>query len=114
MRAVSDKEMKCLSIQIQPDRCAGESPQDLVAKLQDACGELPCVSSINVSEVDGAINVNCNSSDPAILWAHLKRDIYECDSVLPKASIVVCEGEAGWDDYLLLHHFDEDEELDSV
>jgi hypothetical protein len=26
--------------------------------------------------------------------------------------IVVCEGERGWDDYLLLHHFDKRQKLD--
>jgi hypothetical protein len=33
---------------------------------------------------------------------------------LAQAAIVVCEGELGWDDYLLLHHFNSDEELDEL
>jgi hypothetical protein len=35
-------------------------------------------------------------------------------SSLTKATIVVCQGEAGWDDYLLLHHFNPNEPLDSM
>jgi hypothetical protein len=33
---------------------------------------------------------------------------------LARAAIVVCQGDAGWDDYLLLHHFDPDEPLDRL
>ena len=33
---------------------------------------------------------------------------------LAAAAIIVCEGEHGWDDYLLLHHFDPAEPLDTM
>ena len=33
---------------------------------------------------------------------------------LRSAAMVVCEGEHGWDDYLLLHHWDRRFRLDSV
>ena len=35
-------------------------------------------------------------------------------ALLAKATIVVCEGDDGWNDYLLLHHFDPDEPLDRL
>lgn len=106
--------MKCLSIQIKPDRCVKENPPEVVSRLLCFCGQLACVTDIDVSKGESHLNINCTTEDLATLWAHLKKGLYECDSVLQNASIVVCEGESGWDDYLLLHHYDEDEELDSV
>jgi hypothetical protein len=106
--------MKCLSIQIQADRCGEENPQEVVLRLQCFCSQLACVTDVDVSKGEGYVNINCTTEDLATLWAHLKKDLYECDSVLQNASIVLSEGDSGWDDYLLLHHYDENEELDSV
>jgi len=52
-----------------------------------------------------------------LLWDKLSKNVYK-DSVfgpyLSKTSIVVCEGNNGWDDYLLLHHFDKSEDIDNL
>lgn len=48
-------------------------------------------------------------------WAVLMpalRDGHSVGSTISRACIVVCEGAQGWDDYLLLHHFDPAEVLD--
>ena len=33
---------------------------------------------------------------------------------ISRGAIITCQGKRGWDDYLLLHHFDPAEELDTL
>ena len=40
--------------------------------------------------------------------------IFNKDKKLIKSSIVCCEGSNGWDDYLLLSHYDHNEKLDEI
>lgn len=56
------------------------------------------------------IDVSFETTDIHSLWNQLKGDLQE----LLIASIVVCQGEHGWDNYLLLHHFDSTVELDKL
>ena len=51
------------------------------------------------------INVDFASDDVHGLWSVLLEQ-WQTDSALAECSIVCCEGDNGWDDYLLLHHFD--------
>jgi hypothetical protein len=49
------------------------------------------------------------------LWTRIKRDVLANPThgeSVSRASIIVCEGKHGWDDYLLLHHYDRTLELD--
>jgi hypothetical protein len=42
------------------------------------------------------------------------RELLQADPALANIAIVVCQGERGWDDYLLLHHFDSSVPLDQL
>jgi hypothetical protein len=44
------------------------------------------------------------------LWSLVRERLHQ--SGLENASIVVCTGQRGWHDYLLLHHYDPAESLD--
>ena len=59
------------------------------------------------------INYDFSSTNPKESWGILKR-IFGEDKKLIKSSIVCCEGSNGWDDYLLLSHYDHNEKLDEI
>jgi hypothetical protein len=59
------------------------------------------------------VNVNLRPADVAGLWAVVREQL-QADAALAGATIVVCQGEHGWDDYLLLHHFDPSQVLDDL
>lgn len=55
------------------------------------------------------------TSDRATLWRVLQPALYDDPvhgAALADATIVICQGDEGWDDYLLLHHFDREQPLD--
>ena len=61
-------------------------------------------------------NLMFESSDLQRLWGSLSDVLYGDEKVGPalsKASIAMCEGREGWNDYLLLYHFDSSVELDT-
>jgi hypothetical protein len=63
------------------------------------------------------INIDYSTDDLPGLWSLIRREVLAASTVgsmLKKAAIIVCQGEKGWEDYLLLHHFDEHEPLDSL
>lgn len=63
------------------------------------------------------LNFTFGTEDVKGLWETIKSKIYG-DPVfagpMAKASIVVCQGDQGWDDYLQLFHFDQTVPLDEL
>ena len=57
---------------------------------------------------DPPVTITVQSIEPVLFWDAITPRL----KAVPVNLIVVCEGEHGWDDYLLLHHFDEQQELD--
>jgi hypothetical protein len=101
--------MKSLHVQIQPARSPGWDAEPAVSRLQ-ALGE----SRVRRGDEGGPyINVDLRSADVRGLWSAV-RAVIRADSALAACSMVCCEGEYGWDDYLLLHHFDATEPLDEL
>jgi hypothetical protein len=102
--------MRRMNIQLQPARSPG---LDVAAAVVQLCG-LASSSSVSAGEDEGPyINVGFEAADPAGLWAAI-REQFRADHALAGAAIVVCQGDYGWDDYLLLHHFDPAEPLDKL
>jgi hypothetical protein len=63
-------------------------------------------STISEGNEDGRyINVSFHVADIAGLWSAINA-LLAADRRLARSVIVTCEGIHGWDDYLLLHHFD--------
>lgn len=63
------------------------------------------------------INYNFTTSKPKALWGCILNRVFRnkrYGGLIKKASIVVCTGDYGWDDYLLLHSFNKEETLDSL
>ena len=101
--------MRRLHIQIQPVRSPGWDVNVAVTRLRALRG-----ASVVRGEDDGpSINVDCQPADVRALWAEVREQL-RADAGLAASAIVCCEGEHGWDDYLLLHHFDPSEPLDEL
>jgi len=102
--------MKRLSIQLQPARSPELNLAEAVAKLSSLA---PDVRATEHQEKGPYVNVDFKTADLSGLWQSV-REVLEALPGLNRAAIVVCEGDRGWDDYLLLHHFDPEEKVDAL
>jgi hypothetical protein len=108
--AAAESRMKVLNVQLQPDRSPTLDVSATVARLRALASD----SWVSQGEDDGRhVNIGFGAADPAELWAAVQEHL-RADAGLAGAAIVVCQGECGWDDYLLLHHFDPTEPLDQL
>ena len=107
--------MKALSIHIQPER-APELKMEEVQAAFKAIAEM--TSLVRHHQFDDGFdktryfNFTFGTEDLKGLWAVIQSTTYGNPALagpLAKSSIVVCTGEHGWDDYLLLFHFDPNE-----
>jgi hypothetical protein len=110
--------MRTLSIQLHPNRIESGDTERLVETLQRAASgaSLRAIAQDRGDDDGPYINLSFAAPDHVAAWSQL-RAVYEDADVgtqLASASIVVCEGADGWNDYLLLHHFDPAEKLDDV
>lgn len=103
--------MKTISIQAQPDR-DDLFDETQIAKLVQEAG-----FKVEVKEGhDGEgryINYYIETDDLAGVWLHIKNNLVSIKSVA-NSCIVICQGNHGWDDFLFLHHFDPETELDEM
>lgn len=106
--------MTALTVQVQPALSPGLDMAEAVARLTRA-GEhtgarvrveegFDRVAYVNLDFVAGAV---------AALWAAVQAELRAVPG-LAEAAIACCQGEYGWDDYLLLHHYDPSEPLDQL
>lgn len=102
--------MKLISIQLQPDRDPTIDKLEVVALLENA-GLTP---EVQEGDDNGRyVNFNVTSNNVKETWNNIKNSLLEL-SYFVNAAIVVCEGSEGWDDYLLLYHYDRSEKLDEI
>ena len=59
-------------------------------------------------------NLRYETADLKSLWNRIKREFFEPLEEMSENSIVVCQGEDGWSDYLLLHTYFPGEEIDDL
>ena len=106
--------MKCLTIQIQPER---DSSQEFATFIEYSrkLGRFP---EVDINPDEGPqVYLNYFSEQLPLLWADLQQGIYQDPTIgswAKRVSVVVCEGDKGWQDSLLLHHFDSGEMLDTL
>jgi hypothetical protein len=101
---------KSVSIQVQPDRSPHLDCKTVVKKLLSLASE----SQARWGE-DGGRYVNVLLSVPSLsqTWSFISEMLNE-NPDFAMAAIVTCQGDNGWDEYLLLHHFDPSEPLDKI
>ncbi|QDV87342.1 hypothetical protein [Planctomycetes bacterium TBK1r] len=110
--------MTIICCQIQIDRLSFMTEKDIT----DICGKIegswPETISYESGNDDGRyVNLFATTSDRVMTWDRIRAQMIE--SKLPggelrDAMIVTMTGDEGWDDYLLLHHFDRAEHLDTL
>ena len=101
--------MRQLHIQIQLARSLQLHVDEALARLSHLT-EGACVTK---EENGRYINIDYKTLELLKLW-ELVKDELRLVSGLAESTIVVCQGQHGWDDYLLLHHFDPTQPLDLV
>jgi hypothetical protein len=108
-----------LCIQIHPHR----SPDLNIVAVRSICegiaedkGLVRAFSLVDGTDGHYYVNLMFNSDRLEVLWDLLQRRLYQTDGLGPamrRSSMAMCEGEHGWDDYLLLCHFDPNVECTS-
>lgn len=112
--------MKNLNIQLQPSRAPTMDVESTVAALRDVGQATGVVAGVDVTRGDDDgpyVNLTFLTAHPAVLWSSLKPVLisgFGRWASLGDSAIVVCQGDEGWADYLLLHHFDPEEPLDEL
>ena len=99
-----------LNIQLLPARCPGLDIAEAVARLSRLAKDVSVTEGVD----QGAyVNIALRADHIVGLWIKLREQL-QADAALAGAAIVVCQGGHGWDDYLLLHHFDPLQALDEL
>ena len=102
--------MRSVCVQFQPDRATADE-----ARVRQAFRTALPDAEVVAGEDDGRYeNIMFDVESPEIALSKI-RAVLDSPSVGPAARascIVTCEGENGWDDYLVLHHYDPTEKPD--
>lgn len=100
-----------LTIQIHPHR----APELDIARVRATCESLSGDRALiaRFSFVEGHdgydyVNLNFGTDDIPALWSRLQDRLYsgEHGAAMQRSSMAMCVGQHGWDDYLLLRHYD--------
>jgi hypothetical protein len=111
--------MSVICIQIQPSRAPGID----FALIRDVAAQLGSTGPFTRYGVEedpdhaAYINLYFEAPSPVEAWPIIRSTFYEdafIGGLLQKSSIVTCQGLKGWDDYLLLHHFDPEVSRDQL
>jgi hypothetical protein len=112
--------MGTLCIQVQPSRSPALDLVRLRLLVEEIAGDHMLVSRFQFNEgIDSIpyINVMFETDRLSELWKTIYWLLYNDVSIgveLREASMAMCEGDKGWDNYLQLHHFNPKVELDSL
>lgn len=111
--------MKCLTIQVQLDRIADFDEAGFLNQVRShGCYPEIDRSEINTPDFDQPyINFNFFTDELKVLWPKLHNALYLDPAFGPQltdCTIVACEGDNGWDNYLTLHHYDAEVAVDTL
>ena len=110
--------MRNLCIQIQSKRAPALDVETLRSLCDALAKNSPLVNRITYVEGDDNgpyLNLMFETENLEALWNLLKINLYgdsNSGHFIGQASIATCEGSKGWDNFLLLHHFDRTLKLD--
>jgi len=112
-------DLKALSIQVQPHRAPGLDIEDVRALMTRIASNALVERSHFEDGHDGVdyFNFTLGTRDLKALWATILDEVYvdpTLGELVARSSIATCEGSRGWDDYLLLHHYDPKEHRDQL
>jgi hypothetical protein len=102
-------------IQLHPDRAGDIGLAPIIARIESVVSKSSLVGRFAVVDGEGYSNLMLATDAPSALWKLLRAEFFDGDAAhmpLRRCSMVMCEGARGWDEYRLLHHFDETQPLD--
>lgn len=111
--------MRSLSVQVQPARSPGINMQRLDTAFEAIASDRYLVAHHKFdSGVDNVayFNYTFGTQHARQLWESIQSHIFhnrEFEPHMKCASMAMCSSEEGWDDYVLLFHFDPSVELDA-
>jgi len=107
-----------LNIQVHPERAPDLDLDSVLGLFSDAAQLADAELTMSEGDDDGPyLNYDFLTGDLPRLWEVLQNEVFSDDIVGPQlalAAIVTCQGSKGWDNYLLLHHYDQSFELDTL
>lgn len=101
-----------LLVQVQLDLAPTLSLDELLTHCEAIASEVPDITEYQFEEghENGPfLNLHFGTNDPISAWTHIRRAVFENDyfgQALKVASMAMCTGESGWNDYVLLYHYD--------
>lgn len=113
-------ELAQICVQVQPDRAPGLDVSRLIAAGEMSARAIKGCRGFDASqgEDDGAYaNLIFATENPADSWPELRSALLESvdfGAALKQSCICLCTGGDGWNDCLLLYHFDPDQPLDDL
>ena len=102
--------MGYLSIQIQPELSPTINSEEITSFLNNE-GYKPEIVEGNDS--GKFINLNIETNNIKGLWVKIEKYLHEHNE-FSNSTIITCEGSQGWDNYLLLHHFDSNQKINEI
>jgi len=107
-----------LNVQVQPSLAPALDLDAVLALFTSAAELADAELEVTEGEDDGPyVNYDFRARDLSRLWEILQGQVFWDQAIGPtlaRSSIVTCEGNRGWDDYLLLHHYDRARALDTL
>jgi len=111
---------KALSVQVQPDRARSLDMARVTVLCERLAQTAPLVKAHHFdsgSDATDYFNFTFATDHLGDLWHLVQKTLYEDQEIggaMRDASMAMCEGSRGWDDYLLLYHFDPEEPCDGL
>jgi len=112
--------VKAIAIQVQPHRAPGLDIDGVRALFERVATNASLVEHHHFDQGHDKthyLNFTFGTRDLKALWDFLSEQMFADPTfgqLLASSSIATCEGAHGWDDYLLLHHFDPEERRDAL
>ena len=112
--------MRTLHIQVQPGRAQSLDVVRLRREFQAiATGNVLVVGYrfSNGKDEGEYFNFDFDTPQPAALWSQIQETVYDASPFgqdVRQSSMAICTGHNGWEDYLLIHHWDPSENPDEV
>ena len=111
---------RTLHIQVQPEIVESLDVVRLRKEFLDLANNNPLVIGHrfrNGNDNGDYYNFDFDTDQPAAFWNQVLTQVFASSDFggeVRKSSMAICTGRNGWDDYLLIHHWDPAEELDEV
>jgi hypothetical protein len=110
--------MRTICFHIQPHR-ASRVDVDAISKLMLGLALSPQIREFSIQKgpKDSWVNFLFRAQVAERMWKMLRSRTLthrRWGSRLRRSAIITCEGSRGWDNYLLLHHFDSQQVLDKL